>query len=228
MTSGDACVQRDGDWTRLDVRSAGAVDVAARFSLDGLLRRDSRMLGIVLALGSSVAWGTSDFLGGLRARRMSALTVLLVSQPVGLVLARDRRPDRRRGLPERARHAHRRRRRGDRRHGPGGLLQGDGPRLGDRGGDDRRARRARARDRRAWCRATARARSRPWGRCGGHRGRRPGRARARSRVARGGAPVDRPGGACRPRVRHLLPGARPLLGPQPGVDDRGRAHRRGR
>ena len=46
-----------------------------------------RMLGIVLALGSSVAWGTSDFLGGLRARRMSALTVLLVSQPVGLVLA---------------------------------------------------------------------------------------------------------------------------------------------
>ena len=45
------------------------------------------MLGIVLALGSSLAWGTSDFLGGLRARRISALTVLLVSQPVGLVLA---------------------------------------------------------------------------------------------------------------------------------------------
>jgi len=45
------------------------------------------MLGIVLALGSSVAWGTSDFLGGLRSRRISALTVLLVSQPVGLVLA---------------------------------------------------------------------------------------------------------------------------------------------
>jgi len=45
------------------------------------------MLGIVLALGSSIAWGTSDFLGGLRSRRISALTVLLVSQPVGLVLA---------------------------------------------------------------------------------------------------------------------------------------------
>lgn len=45
------------------------------------------MLGIVLALASSVAWGTSDFLGGLRTRRMSALTVLLVSQPVGLALA---------------------------------------------------------------------------------------------------------------------------------------------
>jgi drug/metabolite transporter (DMT)-like permease len=45
------------------------------------------MLGIVLGLGSSVAWGISDFLGGLQSRRMSALTVLLVSQPVGLVLA---------------------------------------------------------------------------------------------------------------------------------------------
>jgi drug/metabolite transporter (DMT)-like permease len=45
------------------------------------------MLGIALALGSSVAWGTSDFLGGLMSRRISALSVLLVSQPVGLVLA---------------------------------------------------------------------------------------------------------------------------------------------
>jgi drug/metabolite transporter (DMT)-like permease len=45
------------------------------------------MLGIALGLGSSVAWGISDFLGGLQSRRLSALTVLLVSQPVGLVLA---------------------------------------------------------------------------------------------------------------------------------------------
>ncbi|MGH2963857.1 MAG: EamA family transporter [Solirubrobacterales bacterium] len=45
------------------------------------------MLGIALGLGSSVAWGVSDFLGGLQSRRISALTVLLVSQPVGLVLA---------------------------------------------------------------------------------------------------------------------------------------------
>jgi drug/metabolite transporter (DMT)-like permease len=45
------------------------------------------MLGIALGLGSSVAWGISDFLGGLQSRRISALTVLLVSQPVGLVLA---------------------------------------------------------------------------------------------------------------------------------------------
>ena len=45
------------------------------------------MLGIVLGLGSSVAWGVSDFLGGLQSRRISALTVLLVTQPVGLALA---------------------------------------------------------------------------------------------------------------------------------------------
>ncbi len=45
------------------------------------------MLGVALALGSSVAWGVSDFLGGLQTRRSSALGVLLVTQPVGLVLA---------------------------------------------------------------------------------------------------------------------------------------------
>jgi drug/metabolite transporter (DMT)-like permease len=45
------------------------------------------VLGVALALGSSVAWGISDFLGGLQTRRASALGVLLVTQPVGLVLA---------------------------------------------------------------------------------------------------------------------------------------------
>jgi drug/metabolite transporter (DMT)-like permease len=45
------------------------------------------MLGIALGLGSSIAWGVSDFLGGMQSRRISALAVLLVSQPVGLVLA---------------------------------------------------------------------------------------------------------------------------------------------
>jgi drug/metabolite transporter (DMT)-like permease len=45
------------------------------------------VLGVALALASSVAWGVSDFLGGLQSRRISALTVLLVSQPVGLGLA---------------------------------------------------------------------------------------------------------------------------------------------
>lgn len=41
VTSGDACVSSDGDWTRLDVRRPGTVEVDAQFSLDGLGRRDS-------------------------------------------------------------------------------------------------------------------------------------------------------------------------------------------
>ena len=45
------------------------------------------MLGIALALASSLAWGVTDFLGGLQSRRMSALAVLLVTQPLGLLLA---------------------------------------------------------------------------------------------------------------------------------------------
>lgn len=45
------------------------------------------MLGIALGLASSLAWGVSDFLGGLTTRRISALSVLLVTQPAGLVLA---------------------------------------------------------------------------------------------------------------------------------------------
>jgi drug/metabolite transporter (DMT)-like permease len=45
------------------------------------------MLGIALGLGSSIAWGISDFLGGEQSRRISVLTVLLVTQPVGLGLA---------------------------------------------------------------------------------------------------------------------------------------------
>ncbi len=45
------------------------------------------MLGLALGLGSSVAWGISDFLGGLQSRRFSAFSVLLVSQPIGAVLA---------------------------------------------------------------------------------------------------------------------------------------------
>jgi hypothetical protein len=45
VTSGDACVARDGDWTRLDVRRPGTVGVSARFSVGGLLRRDSECSG---------------------------------------------------------------------------------------------------------------------------------------------------------------------------------------
>jgi drug/metabolite transporter (DMT)-like permease len=45
------------------------------------------VLGIGLGLLSSLAYGISDFLGGLQTRRISALTVLLVTQPVGLALA---------------------------------------------------------------------------------------------------------------------------------------------
>jgi len=45
------------------------------------------VLGLALGLASSLAWGVSDFLGGLQSRRIATLSVLLVSQPVGLVLA---------------------------------------------------------------------------------------------------------------------------------------------
>ena len=45
------------------------------------------MLGFLLGLGASVSWGVSDFIGGLQSRRFSALSVLIVSQPIGLVLA---------------------------------------------------------------------------------------------------------------------------------------------
>jgi drug/metabolite transporter (DMT)-like permease len=44
------------------------------------------MLSILLALAASVSWGVSDFLGGLTSRRLSVLSVLLLSQSVGLVM----------------------------------------------------------------------------------------------------------------------------------------------
>jgi drug/metabolite transporter (DMT)-like permease len=44
------------------------------------------MAAVLLALAASASWGVSDFLGGLKTRSLSVLTVLAVSQPAGLVL----------------------------------------------------------------------------------------------------------------------------------------------
>jgi len=42
------------------------------------------MLGLALALGASVCWGSGDFLGGLTTRRASLWAVIVGSQAVGL------------------------------------------------------------------------------------------------------------------------------------------------
>jgi drug/metabolite transporter (DMT)-like permease len=44
------------------------------------------VLAIALALGSSLAWGVSDFLGGLKSRSVPLLGVLFVSQGTALIL----------------------------------------------------------------------------------------------------------------------------------------------
>ena len=44
------------------------------------------MLGLGLALISSVSWGTADFLGGLQARRIALLRVMVLSQGLALLL----------------------------------------------------------------------------------------------------------------------------------------------
>jgi drug/metabolite transporter (DMT)-like permease len=43
------------------------------------------VLAIVLALGSAISWGSADFLGGIQSRKYAVLTVLAVSQVVGLL-----------------------------------------------------------------------------------------------------------------------------------------------
>ena len=43
------------------------------------------MLAIALALGSSLAWGVSDFLGGLKSRSLPLLVVLVISQGAALI-----------------------------------------------------------------------------------------------------------------------------------------------
>ncbi len=45
------------------------------------------MVPLTLALAASVAWGASDFLGGLATRRLPLIAVLFGAQLVGLVLA---------------------------------------------------------------------------------------------------------------------------------------------
>jgi drug/metabolite transporter (DMT)-like permease len=45
------------------------------------------VFGIGLALAASVAWGASDFLGGVVSRRLPIAAVLLAAQAVGLLLA---------------------------------------------------------------------------------------------------------------------------------------------
>jgi drug/metabolite transporter (DMT)-like permease len=44
------------------------------------------MVSVLLALGAGMAWGVSDFLGGLNSRSVTLAAVLLVSQVVGLIL----------------------------------------------------------------------------------------------------------------------------------------------
>jgi drug/metabolite transporter (DMT)-like permease len=45
------------------------------------------LLALAISLASGLSWGVSDFLGGLQSRRIPVLAVLVVSQPVGLVIA---------------------------------------------------------------------------------------------------------------------------------------------
>jgi drug/metabolite transporter (DMT)-like permease len=44
------------------------------------------MLALALALSSSLCWGVGDFIGGLQARRIALLRVILVSQAAGLLV----------------------------------------------------------------------------------------------------------------------------------------------
>ena len=44
------------------------------------------MAAVGLALAASISWGLADFIGGLKSRRLHVLTVLVLSQAVGLLL----------------------------------------------------------------------------------------------------------------------------------------------
>jgi hypothetical protein len=45
IAGGEGCVERDGDWTRVEALAAGAVRLEAALSVDGLLRRDRACSG---------------------------------------------------------------------------------------------------------------------------------------------------------------------------------------
>ncbi|WP_407665552.1 EamA family transporter [Mycolicibacterium vinylchloridicum] len=44
------------------------------------------MIGVLLALASAIGYGVSDFVGGIAARRVAALRVVLVSYPLAMVM----------------------------------------------------------------------------------------------------------------------------------------------
>jgi drug/metabolite transporter (DMT)-like permease len=48
--------------------------------------QDGRVLGLGLALSSSLSWGVADFIGGLQSRRLPVLKVVLITQGVGFTL----------------------------------------------------------------------------------------------------------------------------------------------
>ena len=104
VTAGDACVERDGDWTPGRGR-ARRDRAASRRGSASAASSGGTMLGIVLGLASSVAWGISDFLGGLQARRISALTRAARQPAGGPGAGPGRRADRRRRSRSAARDA---------------------------------------------------------------------------------------------------------------------------
>ncbi len=235
---------------RLDPDRAGG-GVPGRCRLGRRCRGD--LMVVLLSLGAALAYGLSDFVGGLASRRTSAWPVAFVGTASALAGALAPRPDHR-GQPDRRRpvvgRPGRHRHRGGRRvplPRPGGgadgrrgadLRGGGGPRAGHRRRRHRRAPRAdrlagdRGRGSRHLVRQPRAGRvGRPGRR---HRRRCAGRSRVRPAVRRHG-----PG----PRVGRLLAarrragrgggvrrahghGARRPLGPRPplpGLGGRGRA-----
>lgn len=45
------------------------------------------MVAILLALGASLSWGVGDFIGGVQARKWPVLTIVVISQSAGLLVA---------------------------------------------------------------------------------------------------------------------------------------------